>query len=100
MGIIWKLFKVVIGLAIAIPLGIIALVATVGILGTMIGLAILALKIACLALLGVGAFRLVRYMFGSKQSPPTTPHVRELSAPDPYLDAAMREVNAHLGRNP
>lgn len=98
MSIIWKLFKVVIGLAIAIPLGIFALVATVGILGTMIGLAIVALKIACLALLGVGAYRVVRYVFGSKQPPPVS-RPRELGSPDPYYDAAMREVNSHLGSN-
>ena len=46
MRILWTLLKVIIGLAIAIPLGIIALVMAVGILGRLLGLAVLTLKLA------------------------------------------------------
>jgi hypothetical protein len=52
MRILWKLLKVIIGLAIAIPLLVIALVVTLGILGTLFGLAIVALKLALLGLAG------------------------------------------------
>src|SRR4051812_40472555 len=98
MRILWTLLKVVIGLAIAIPLGILALALTVGVLGTLLGLAILALKLACVALVGYGAFRILRRVLGhpsrSRALPP-----RELPAPDPYYRAAMRELDAELGHS-
>jgi hypothetical protein len=96
MRIFWNLFKLVLGLAIAIPLAIFALAATVGLLGALVGLAVAALRIACLALIGVGAFRVARYFLGGRKSPPA-PKLRELAPADPYYDAALREVNAHLG---
>ena len=96
MRILWNLFKLALGLAIAIPLGIVALAATVGLLGALVGLAIAALRIACLALIGVGAYRVGKYFFGSKQPTPVS-QPRQLASADPYYDAAMREVNAHLG---
>lgn len=97
MRIFWNLIKIVLGLAIAIPLGIFALAATVGILGALVGLAITAFRIACLALLGYGVFKVGQVFFGSRTPPP--PRLRELPPADPYYDAAMREVNAHLGRS-
>ena len=50
MRIIWTLLKVIIGLAIAIPLAIFVFAATIGILGAMVGLAIVALKFAIFTL--------------------------------------------------
>jgi hypothetical protein len=60
MRIIWTLFKVILGLAIAIPVGILALALMAGVLGTLVGLAILTLKLACLGLVGYGLFRIAR----------------------------------------
>jgi hypothetical protein len=97
MRILWKLLKVIIGLAIAIPLIIVTLVTTVGILGALLGFAIVALKLACLGLAGYGLFRLAKYIFGP--APKAEPaRVRELPAPDPYYEAAMRELNSELRR--
>jgi hypothetical protein len=98
MRILWKLLKVIIGLAIAIPLFIIVLVTTVGVLGTLLGLAILALKLACLAFAGYGLYRLGRFVFAP--TPTATPAgVRELpEARDLYYDAAMRELDSELRR--
>ncbi len=96
MRILWTLMKVIIGLAIAIPLGIVALVITVGILGGLLGLAVIALKLACVALVGVGLFRVARYFLGGS-SAPKAKVIRELPAPDPYYEAAMRELDATMG---
>lgn len=96
MRILWTLFKVIIGLAIAIPLGIIALGVTLGVLGGLIGLAVMALKLACIGFVGYGLFRVARYFFAPAK--PVYQPVRELPAPDPYYDAALRELDAEMGR--
>ena len=97
MRILWTLLKVIIGLAIAIPLGIIALVMAVGILGGLLGLAVLTLKLACVAFVGYGLFRVARYFFAPAPKPKAQP-VRELPMPDPYYQAAMRELEAEMRR--
>jgi hypothetical protein len=93
MRILWTLIKVMIGLAIAIPLGIVAL----GVIGGLIGLAVVALKLACVAFVGYGLYRVARHLFAPAPKP-TTQSYRELPMPDPYYEAAMREVDAHVGR--
>jgi hypothetical protein len=99
MRIIWTLVKVVIGLAIALPLAVIALGLTVGVLGALLGLAVIALKIAFIGLIGYTAFRLIGRLFGSKPAPKPVAPVRELGEPsDRYYEAAMQELDAALGR--
>ncbi len=98
MRILWTLFKVMIGLAIAVPVAFFALALTAGLVGTLVALAVIALKLAIVGFIGYGLFRLVRAVFAP--SPKTAPApVRELStpAPDPYYDAAVRELDAELG---
>ena len=97
MRILWTLFKVIIGLAIAIPLGIVVLGLTLGLLGGLIGLAVVALKLACLGLVGYGLFRVARFFFAPAAKPAYQP-VRELPAADPYYEAAVRELDAEMGR--
>jgi hypothetical protein len=97
MRILWTLLKVIIGLAIAIPLGIVALVFALGVLGSLLGLAVLALKLAVVAFVGYGLFRVARYFF-APAAKPTAQTVRELPMPDPYYEAAMRELDADMGR--
>lgn len=99
MRILWTLLKVILGLAIAIPLGIVALVFALGILGSLLGLAVLALKLAALGLVGYGLFRAVRYFF-APDARPTAPQPRELPPPDPYYQAAMRELDQEMGHTP
>ena len=98
MRILWTLLKVVIGLAIAVPLGVLTLVVTLGVLGTLFGLATLTLKLACVALVGYGAFRLLRRVVGGSSGVRTRP-TPELAAPDPYYRAAIRELDAELGHS-
>lgn len=95
MRIFWTLLKVVFALAIAIPVGILVLAMTLGVLGAMIGLALMALKLACVGLVGYGVYRLARALFAPRSR--STPHVRELPPVDPYYDAAMRELDTELG---
>ena len=91
MRIIWTLLKVVIGLAIAIPLAIVIFATTLGVLGALIGLAFFALKLAILALIVLGAFKLVSRLFGSKPEP-AGPRAKALPPVDPHYAAAMREL--------
>ena len=96
MRMLWTLLKIVIGLAIAIPVGIVVLALTLGVLGTLFGLALLTLKPACVALVGYGAFRILRRVLGHSSGDRAP---RELAAPDPYYRAAMRELDAELGHS-
>src|SRR3954469_24618343 len=100
MRILWTLLKVIIGLAVAIPLAIVALGLTLGLLGAALGLAIVALKLAFIAFIAYGAFRVVRHFLAPRRPTPT-PVVHELAAPaDRYYEAAMRELDAELRHNP
>lgn len=99
MRVIWTLLKIVIGLAIAIPLAMIVFATTIGVLGAMIGLAFVALKIAFFALIAVAAFKLVSRLFRSKPAP-AAPVARALPPVDPHYDAAMRELEMELGERP
>lgn len=97
MRILWTLLKVTIGLAIAI----LALALTAGLVGTLIALAVIALKLAIVGAIGYGLFRLARAVLAPSRNVPPVP-IRELSAPtrDPYYEAAMRELDAELGVRP
>ena len=96
MRIIWTLVKVIIGLAIAIPLAIFVLATSLGVLGALIALAFLALKFAVIALLAVGAFKLLARLFRSTPAPAGQVS-KALPPVDPHYDAAMRELELELG---
>jgi threonine/homoserine/homoserine lactone efflux protein len=96
MRILWTLLKVAIGLMLAVPLAIIALGLTIGVLGVVFALAVLSLKLACVGLIAYGAFRIARRLLTSKAPPVAA--LRELGAPrDHYYEAAMRELDVELG---
>ena len=96
MRVIWTLVKVIIGLAIAIPLAMIVFATTLGVLGALIGLAFVALKFAIFALLAVGAFKLLARLFRS--TPVPAGQVSKALPPvDPHYEAAMRELDMELG---
>jgi len=96
MRILWTLLKVVVGLAIAIPVGIFVLALTLGLVGTLVGLAVRVLTLACLAGVGYGVFRVGRALFAPSRKA-SAPPIRELPPVDPYYQAAMRELDAELG---
>jgi len=96
MRIVWTLLKIIIVLAIAIPLAMFVLATTLGVLGAMLGLAFLALKLAIVALIVVGGFKLLSRIFGGKRTP-ELPASRALPPVDPHYAAAMRELDRELG---
>jgi len=96
MRMLWTLFKVIIGLAIAIPVGFFVLALAAGVLSTLLGLAFFALKLACIGLVGYGLYRVARSVFGKPPKTATAP-ARELAAVDPYYEAAVRELDSELG---
>ena len=96
MRVLWMLIKIILGLAIAIPLGVVALALTVGLVGTLVGIAFVALKLACLGLVGYGLYRVARLVFAPSKTPPLP--ARELPPVDRYYEAAMRELDSELGR--
>lgn len=97
MRVLWMLFKIIVGLAIAIPVGLLALAATVGAVGTLTGLAIAALKLACIAFVGYGLYRVARALLTRTPTAAPTP-IRQVPAPDRHYEAAMRERDSEPGR--
>lgn len=97
MRTLWTLFKIIIGLAIAIPIGVVVLALTLGVLAGLLGLAVLALKLVVVAIIGYALFKVGRHLFAPTPTPTTQP-ARELTKPDPYYEAAMRDLNAHIRR--
>src|SRR3954465_5811380 len=59
MRMLWKLAKIVLALALAIPLSIIVLVTALGTLGALFAIAVLVLKVAVVGLIGWGVFRVI-----------------------------------------
>lgn len=96
MRALWTLFKVIIGLAIAIPVGFFVLTLAAGVLATALGLAFFALRLAIIGFVGYGLYRVARSAFG-KPAKPAPAHVRELPPVDPYYEAAVRELDSELG---
>lgn len=96
MRILWTVFKVMFGIALAISAGVLALALVAGAVGTLIGLAALAIRLAFIGLVAYGVYRVARFVFGPSRKV-SAPPVRELPAVDPYYEAAMRELDAHMG---
>jgi hypothetical protein len=99
MRILWTLLKVSLGLAIAIPLAIVALVVSLGVLGALLGLALMTLKLVCVAFIGYALFRLVQSFVAPSRNTQTA-RVHALPMPDQYYEAAMRELDAEMGHAP
>ena len=102
MKVLWTFLKIVIGVALVIPMSIIVLATAIGILGALVGLAVLALKLVVFALVGWGAFRLVARLVRGPASGAPSNRITELPAPpvDPHYAAAMRELDRELGHTP
>jgi hypothetical protein len=100
MKVLWTLLKIVIALALAIPLSIIVLATALGILGALVGVAILALKLAVFGLVGWGVFRLITRLVGGAANGKRRNTVTELPPADPHYDAAIRELDRELGQVP
>ncbi len=97
MRVLWTLLKIVIALVLAIPVSILVLVASVGILGALVGVAFLALKLAVFGLVGWAAFRLVTRLMAAPASGKSRSTATELPPVDAHYEAAMRELDRELG---
>ena len=98
MRIMWNLVKVAIVLAVAIPLAIIVLATAVGIFGALLGLAILALRLAIAALIVWGVYRVGKALFGNSRTRSRADETRQLGpVHDRYYEAAKRELDRELG---
>ena len=95
MRVFWTLLKIIVGLAIAIPVGFFVLALAAGVFGALLGLAVFALRLACVGLAGYGLYRLARPMLAPAPKP-SAPAPRQLTATDPYYEAAMRELDSEL----
>ena len=98
MRILWTVFKVVVALAIMIPLGLLAFGLTMGLVGVVLGLVFMAVKLACVVAVAYGLFRVAKFFFGSKDPAPARP-IQALPPRDPYYEAAMRELDSEMGTN-
>ena len=100
MRLLWTLVKVAVVLALVIPAGIIAMALALGIFGAVLGLAMLALRIALVGLVAYGAFKLIARLVRGP-APSTTPVAPAALPPvDPYYQAAMRELDRDIGHTP
>ena len=97
MGMLWKVVKVAIALAVAVPISIIVLAVALGILGALMGIAVLTLKLAVAGLVCWGMIRLVRFLLRGSPTPPTRREADRLPPADPYYEVAMRELDRELG---
>ena len=95
--ILWTLFKIIIGLAVAIPVGMLVLGVTFGLVGIAVALVSAAVRLACIGLVGYGLYRAARFFLAPAAQPPKPP-TPELASVDPYYAAAMRELDSELRR--
>ncbi len=97
MRLLWTFLKVVIVLALLIPISIIVLVTVLGLFGALLGLAILALKVAVAGLIAWGAFKLFARLFRGPTSRNQPAEIPRLAPADPHYEAALRELDRELG---
>ena len=86
MRLLWGLFKVALVLAIGIPICLFAISLTLGIVGTVIGLVVVAVRLGVLGLMGYALYRVFRWAVGPRTRPlhPSAPVL-----PTPVLSASL-----------
>lgn len=97
MRVLWTLLKVVIVLALAIPISIFVLATALGILGALVGIAFVVLKFAVIGLVAWGLFRLIVRLLGGPAKSTRKQPAHELPPVDRYYEAAKRELDQELG---
>jgi hypothetical protein len=96
MKALWTVVKVVLGLALVIPVCMIILATALGIFGALVGLAFAALRLAVLGLIVYGVFRVAVALFGGRRQHPAPMESRLLPPVDPHYEAALRELDREL----
>lgn len=91
MKLLWTLVKVALACIVLIPVSLIVL----GLFGTVIGLAMMFLRLAVLGLLAYVGFKFISRMFrGPAQV--KSKEVPRLAPVDPYYQQAMRELDLEI----
>jgi len=89
MRLLWTFVKVVLTLCLVVPVAIIALSVSLGILGALVSIAVMVLRLAF--------FGLIVWWRRTPSVETGTPVIRNLPRLDPYLEAAKRELDQELG---
>jgi hypothetical protein len=97
MRLLWTLGKVLLVLVLLVPAAMIVLATMLGLLAAVLGLTVLAIRLAFVGVIGWGAFRLFRALFGSSVPSPRVETLPPLPPRDPHYEAAMRELDEELG---
>ena len=97
MRVLWTLLKIVIVLALAIPVSIFILATALGVLGALVGIAFLVFKLAIIGLVAWGVFKLIGTLLGGSAKSVPKRTVDQLPPVDPHYEAAMRELDRELG---
>ena len=97
MRVLWTLLKVVLALVFLLPVCIIVLATVLGLFGALLGLAILALRIAVVGLIGYGAFKLITHLVRGPAEQRRPIEIPAAPKVDPYHEAALRELDRELG---
>jgi Na+-transporting methylmalonyl-CoA/oxaloacetate decarboxylase gamma subunit len=92
MKLLWTLMKVALALVLVIPASLLML----GIFGTVLGLAVMLLRLAVLGLLVYVGFKLVARAFRGPAPRVEPKVVPSLASGDRYYEAAMRELDMEL----
>lgn len=98
MRILWNVLKFALVLALVIPLAIIVLATALGLFAALLGLAVLALRIAIVGLIVWGVYRLGKALFGGSRGRTRADEARQLvPVHDRYYEEAKRELDRELG---
>jgi hypothetical protein len=97
MRFLWTLLKVALALALVIPISIVVLATALGLFGALVGLSLVALRIAIFCLILWAGFRLFKWAFFGTAPQPSPGETRALPPVDPHYEAAMRELDRELG---
>ncbi len=92
MKVLWTLVKVAVALALVIPVSLLML----GVIGTVLGLAVMLLRLAILGLLVYGAFKLVARLMRGPAPRAARKEAPRLGSIDPYYQQAMRELDQEI----
>jgi hypothetical protein len=97
MRLFWNVGKALLALVLIVPAAMIILATMLGLLGTVLGLTVLAIRLTLVGVIGWGAFRLFKALFGSPSPNPRVETMSQLPPRDLHYEAAMRELDLELG---
>jgi Na+-transporting methylmalonyl-CoA/oxaloacetate decarboxylase gamma subunit len=92
MKVLWTIVKVALAMVLIIPVSLLLL----GVVGTVLGLAVMLLRLAILGLLIYFAFKLVGRLFRGPAPRVEQKEIPSLASGDRYYQAALRELDREI----